>query len=57
MAEPLSLETIESEFTEETEAWTLRDEKTRRYLIIHIQVIQIAIRYTSFSTKMPRKMF
>lgn len=34
MAEPLSLKTIESEFTEETEAWTLRDEKNLRYLII-----------------------
>ena len=34
MTKPLSLEIIQSEFTEETEAWTLRDEKTLRYLII-----------------------
>lgn len=34
MAEPLSLQTIESEFTEDTEAWTLQDEKTGKFLII-----------------------
>ena len=34
MAEPLLLETIESEFDEATEAWTLQDKQTGKYLII-----------------------
>ncbi len=34
MAEPLSLEAIESEFSDQTEAWTLQDKPTEKYLII-----------------------
>ena len=34
MAEPLTLEVIQSEFSEESGAWVLRDEKTGNYLII-----------------------
>ncbi len=34
MAEPLSLEVIQSEFSEESEAWVLRDVKSGKYLII-----------------------
>ncbi len=34
MAEPLSLEVIQSEFSEESKAWGLRDIKSGKYLII-----------------------
>ncbi len=34
MIEPLSLDVIQSEFSEATEAWVLQDEKSGRYLII-----------------------
>ena len=34
MAEPLPLETIQAEFSEESEAWVLKDSKSGKYLII-----------------------
>jgi len=34
MTKPLSLDVIQSEFSEATEAWVLQDEKSERYLII-----------------------
>lgn len=34
MAEPLSLEVIQTEFSEDSEAWVLRDRKSGKYLII-----------------------
>ena len=34
MAEPLSLEVIQSEFSEESEAWVLKDIKSGKYLIV-----------------------
>lgn len=34
MSEPLSLETITGEFTEDYEAWVLQDTKSKKYVVI-----------------------
>ena len=34
MVQPLSLDTILSEFSEESEAWVLQDEKSKQYLTV-----------------------
>lgn len=34
MTDPLSLDTIQSEFSEESEAWVLQDTKSKKYVTI-----------------------
>lgn len=36
MADPLSLETIVGEFTEDSEAWVLQDTQSKKYLVCQI---------------------
>ena len=48
MTDPLSLETIRAEFSEDTQAWVLQDKESKKYVTIPIPSILAETRFISF---------